>query len=192
MRRWFDIVQTNSNEELEKDIDCNVCVFKVPKSISSAKPEAYTPQLVGLGPNHHLRPQLMEMERVKLDGVKKLPKESHCSSFTELTTRLSKLIMTFDALFFFDLLCRHCIGNQTLKLSPYLGALADHLGKKLAKDAILRDVMMLENQIPIFFMEKMLTVGSAPLQVVERKTIAEDNFPPMLFGFYCYISAGRP
>lgn len=61
MRRWFDIVQTNSNEELEKDIDCNVCVFKVPKSISSAKPEAYTPQLIGLGPNHHLQPQLMEM-----------------------------------------------------------------------------------------------------------------------------------
>ncbi|KAK3414524.1 hypothetical protein EUGRSUZ_H00384 [Eucalyptus grandis] len=204
MRDWFHHVQTNFNEELKKDIPSNVCVFQVPKSVSSTKPQAYTPQLVGLGPYHHLQPQLREMERVKLDVVKNLQKEFQHLSFAELKSTLSKLdiyirtcyhkflvmetdmllwIMTVDALFLFDLLCQHGINKKTLQSSPYLQGLADHAGKKLTEDAILRDVMMLENQIPIFFTEKMLTVGCLPLQVAERKTIVEGTFPLMLVGF---------
>ncbi|XP_030536553.2 putative UPF0481 protein At3g02645 [Rhodamnia argentea] len=204
MREWFNHVQTDFNEELEQDIDSNVCVFQVPKSLSSSKPEAYTPQLIGLGPYHHLQPQLTEMERVKLDVVKKLNKEFHHLSFAELVSKLSKLdllvracyhkfldmdsdmlswIMTVDSLFLFYQVCQHGVNKSFLDSSPFLEGLADNSGKKLADATMRRDVMMLENQIPIFFVQKMLTVGCASLQVAERKAIVEEIFPRMLVGF---------
>ncbi|KAK2631854.1 hypothetical protein EUGRSUZ_L02360, partial [Eucalyptus grandis] len=181
----------------------HVCVFQVPRSLSSAKPQAYIPQLVGLGPYHHLQSQLLQMERVKLDVAKKLHKESNGLSFTELVEKLTDLhlyvracyhkfldidadvfswIMSVDAQFLFHLLCQHAIGKRAPESSPFLGGLADHAGKKLAEDAILRDVMMLENQIPIFLLAQMVTVMCAPLEVAERKKIQE-NFPHMLLRF---------
>ncbi|KAK2632024.1 hypothetical protein EUGRSUZ_L02105 [Eucalyptus grandis] len=172
-REWLIHVKTNFKEELQKDINSHVCVFQVPRSLSSAKPQAYAPQLVGLGPYHHLQPHLLEMERVKLDVVKKLHKESSGMSFMEL--------------FLFHLLCQHAVGKKTLESSPFSGVLADHAGKKLAEDAILRDVMMLENQIPIFFLAKMVTVTCSPLEVAEQKKI-EENFPHMLVGFCKFLS----
>ncbi|KAL3724379.1 hypothetical protein ACJRO7_029536 [Eucalyptus globulus] len=204
MRDWFNRVHTNFNEELEKDIPSNVCIFHIPKSLSSAKPEAYTPQLVGLGPYHHLQPQLTEMERVKLDVAKKLHKEFNHLSVAELASKLSDLdlpvracyhkfldmdsnmlswIMTVDSLFLFYQVCQHGINKSFLKSSPFLEGLADNTGKKLADATIRRDVMMLENQIPIFFVEKMLTLGCEPLQVAEQKTIIEEILPRMLVGF---------
>ncbi|KAL3724380.1 hypothetical protein ACJRO7_029537 [Eucalyptus globulus] len=193
----------NFEEELQKDMHSHVCVFQVPRSLSSAKPQAYIPQLVGLGPYHHLQPQLLQMERVKLDVAKKLHKESNGLSFTELVEKLTDLhlyvracyhkfldidadvlswIMSVDAQFLFHLLCQHAIGKRAPESSPFLGGLADHAGKKLAEDAILRDVMMLENQILIFFLAQMVTVMCAPLEVAERKKIQE-NFPHMLLRF---------
>ncbi|OWM87912.1 putative UPF0481 protein At3g02645 [Punica granatum] len=65
-----------------------------------------------------------------------------------------------------------------LKSSEHLEFLADSTGRKLAEDAIMRDAMMLENQIPIFVLEKLLT-----LECPGNRKIVKEIFPQILVGF---------
>lgn len=50
-----------------------VCIYQVPKSLSCAKPEAFAPQLIAIGPYNHFSPQLYPMERFKIFAAKKGP-----------------------------------------------------------------------------------------------------------------------
>ncbi|KAB1202277.1 hypothetical protein CJ030_MR8G010111 [Morella rubra] len=56
----------------DPDIDFPVCVFKVPNSLSATKPEAYCPQVVGLGPLHHNRSELATMQMYKISVARKI------------------------------------------------------------------------------------------------------------------------
>ncbi|KAI6695918.1 hypothetical protein NL676_023628 [Syzygium grande] len=159
-----------------------MCAFsKSPDHSDLPSPRLIPPQLVGLGPYHHLQPQLLEMERVKLEVGTKLHKESSGSSFIELTKKLTDLHLYVRAM---------PSARRPSSRHLFLLGLADHAGKKLAEDAILRDVMVLENQISIFFLAKMVTVTCTPLEVAERKTV-EENFLHMLVGFCKSLAAQR-
>ncbi|KAJ7970107.1 UPF0481 plant-like protein [Quillaja saponaria] len=134
-----------------------VCVFHVPKSLSSAKPEDYVPQLVALGPYRHFRPELYPTERFKLIAAKRV-----LNLFQNI--QLSKLISEIE------------------KLGPYIRAFMpkfkkngepmSHLihtsGVKLSKDAILRDVLMLENQIPLAVLRKIFTIICSKPELVDE------------------------
>ncbi|KAK2632113.1 hypothetical protein EUGRSUZ_L01981 [Eucalyptus grandis] len=116
------------------DIETPVSVHCVPESISSAKPEAYVPHHVALGPYHHLRPQLYQTEHPKLAAARraqaalKLPAFDRTAGLLqaeeakirasyqlhlEVGTDTLKWIMTIDSLFLLDLLYRY-------KCSEYL------------------------------------------------------------------------
>ncbi|XP_061348297.1 putative UPF0481 protein At3g02645 [Gastrolobium bilobum] len=62
----INIKEFMKSEELNHEA---VCVYRVPKSLSSAKSEAFTPQFVGLGPYHHSRP---EFYKLKLSTAKRM------------------------------------------------------------------------------------------------------------------------
>ncbi|KAJ7970109.1 Plant protein of unknown function (DUF247) [Quillaja saponaria] len=153
-----------------------VCVFHVPKSLSSAKPEAYVPQLIALGPYHHFRPELYPMERFKITAAKRILNLFKNIQLSQLIFELEKLgpyiracyhkyldlkddtlacIMAIDSLFFLDLLHGYAkIENNGEQMSH----LVHTRGVKLTKDAILRDVLMLENQIPFVVLRKIFTI----------------------------------
>ncbi|GLJ35846.1 hypothetical protein SUGI_0719580 [Cryptomeria japonica] len=62
-------LQFQDEEEEEKEL-C-VSVFGVPKELLTVTPEAYIPQCVSIGPYHHWRSQLFEMERYKIAAAKR-------------------------------------------------------------------------------------------------------------------------
>ncbi|OWM87916.1 putative UPF0481 protein At3g02645 [Punica granatum] len=98
--------------------------------------------------------------------------------FLELNQDVLAWTMAVDGLFLFDFLCRNGIKKDFLKSSEHLKFLADSTGRKLAEDAIMRDPMMLENQIPIFVLEKLLT-----LECPGNWKIVKEIFPQILVGF---------
>ncbi|KAB1202278.1 hypothetical protein CJ030_MR8G010112 [Morella rubra] len=65
-------------------------------------------------------------------------------------------IMAIDVLFLFGLLCSHGIGKDALASSETLRGLVDPADTRLAQDGILRDAMMLENQIPMIALKNII------------------------------------
>ncbi|CAI9108501.1 OLC1v1008101C1 [Oldenlandia corymbosa var. corymbosa] len=65
-QRWVDQL----NQHFTIYVENPPSIFQVPKIVSDTNPEAYSPQKVGIGAFHHLRPDLEEMQSEKLEAVK--------------------------------------------------------------------------------------------------------------------------
>ncbi|XAR62499.1 hypothetical protein NMG60_11017272 [Bertholletia excelsa] len=170
-------VKMNSRiEEVKKILRCEdnfatdrISIYRVPQALKALMPDAYTPQLLGLGPYHHFRDELYEMERMKLTAVKGVEKEYkaieqlveklreekielriHASYHKYLEIKEDALLwlMTIDGIFLLQFLFEHTKQKDFLSSS--------WSGKNLACQAVISDIMMLENQIPRFLLHSIL------------------------------------
>ncbi|XP_017979849.1 PREDICTED: putative UPF0481 protein At3g02645 [Theobroma cacao] len=167
---WFIEIRDALNLDLESDYEMPVCIFLVPKPLVDVKPEAYRPQLIALGPYHHFQPELYEMEHYKLAAVKRaITPVFQLSEFENLIEEIVKQvphickcyrgltapnhdiiswIMAIDGLFLLDLLNTFINTGEISQQST---------GKKQPEAyAILKDVLKLENQIPMFVLKVIL------------------------------------
>ncbi|PSS21016.1 UPF0481 protein [Actinidia chinensis var. chinensis] len=191
--RWITQISKILEKEVRVDIDQPVSIFRVPATLSVYKPEAYVPQLIGLGPYHHFQPELYEMERCKLVAASRLRKQFNSLEFKYLVAKLNLVeqcvracyhkyldiegdtlawIMAIDGLFLLDFF-------STSTTTAYL---VDSTGRKLAHGSIVGDIMMLENQIPIFVMSEILSIQFSLPDVVNKM------LPTMLMSFCNAIS----
>lgn len=181
--RWVIQIRRTLEEELEEENnEIPVSIFSVPKTlIASNHPESYTPQQVALGPYHHWRPELYEMERYKLSAARRILKRlsSKFDTFQAIVDQLIKLepriracyhkyldfsgetlawMMAVDAAFLLEFLEIYSVkeGKLLTKVTSRMSHLVDSAGRKSAHIAILRDMLMLENQVPLFLLRKML------------------------------------
>nr|CAB3467237.1 unnamed protein product [Digitaria exilis] len=179
------------------DTGIPVSVFNVPKQLQVHKPEAYTPQFIALGPYHHWRPELYEMERyklaaarraqkrllsppgLKLDGLvdqfKRLERRvrAHYHRYLDFNGETLAWMMLVDGAFLLEFLQIYAVvvandgevvvsgdgGGKAAALrrvSSRMQHLVDFTGRKSAHNLILRDMLMLENQVPMFLLRKIL------------------------------------
>ena len=72
---WVDQISKNLNTQLAVTNTPPVSIFEIPKNLKAENLEAYVPQRIGLGPNHHFQPELYhQMEQNKLTAVKRVLK----------------------------------------------------------------------------------------------------------------------
>ncbi|KAM7474207.1 hypothetical protein LguiB_021450 [Lonicera macranthoides] len=166
-QKWVRQINKHFAREVRIDVEnVPVSVFNVPKSLSGTKmPDAYLPQVIGLGPYHHLRPELYQMERYKIATIRSYLNLEQTVNFHDvLIERLKEIeptiracyhkyldmddetlawIIAIDGLFLLHLLLQY---SQT----DYIES------KKLTEGAVMyRDVMVLENQIPVILLKEM-------------------------------------
>lgn len=158
-RGWVDRISNIFRREVAIQIDHlpPVCVFEVPKALSSQKLEAYIPQLIALGPYHHLRPELYHMERYKLAAIKQISTQEQLFSFQHLVISRLKEIDT----------CTRACYNKFMDYDQdtlawivaidgcFLLSLVDSYKKSVFDNTIItRDILMVENQIPYILLQE--------------------------------------
>ncbi|XVF24718.1 hypothetical protein REPUB_Repub13aG0151400 [Reevesia pubescens] len=190
-RRWVIKIRRTLEAELEDDNEIPVSIFNVPKILLSNDPDSYTPQLVAIGPYHYWRPELYDMERYKIAAAKRTQKNLlNNLQFDDLVDQLIRLeprirpcyhklldfsnetlawMMAIDASFLLEFLQIYAMkeGKLVTRVSSRMAHLVDYAGRKSAHYAILRDIMMLENQIPLFVLRKILEVQSSSLETAD-------------------------
>ncbi|KAJ6706536.1 PROTEIN putative (DUF247)-RELATED-RELATED [Salix purpurea] len=181
--QWVINVGRALEKELGDDGDGEdespVSIFAVPKTLMSSNPDYYTPQQLSLGPYHYRRADLHEMERYKLSAAKKLQNRLDSHRFENLVEELIKLepkiracyhryldfnaetlawMMALDVSFLLEFLQIYSVKETKLlsRVPSRMSHLLDYSKNKSAHHAILRDMVMLENQVPQFILRKVL------------------------------------
>ncbi|QCE02140.1 hypothetical protein DEO72_LG8g151 [Vigna unguiculata] len=204
--RWVIHIRKTLEEELEEDGgEFAVSIFSVPKLLMASDPDSYVPQQVAIGPYHYWRPELYEMQRYKLAAAKRFQKHLQSCNLDTLIDQLTKLeqrvrscyhkfldfngetlvwMMAVDASFLLEFLQVYAMqeGAKVQRVSSSMSHLVDYAGKKSAHNAILRDIVMLENQIPLFVLRKMLEFKFSSLES------ADEMLSMMFIGLFKEIS----
>ncbi|KAG8077147.1 hypothetical protein GUJ93_ZPchr0006g45991 [Zizania palustris] len=185
--RWVVQIRRSLQEDGGDDDDNGipVSVFNVPGQLQVHKPEAYVPQFIAVGPYHHWRPELYEMERYKLAAARRAQRhlcagvklEQLVDQFARLERKVRAYyhryldfsgetlawMMVVDGAFLLEFLQIYAAaeaaddGKPALRrISSRMAHLVDFAGRKSAHNLILRDMLMLENQIPLFLLRKIL------------------------------------
>ncbi|KAL6563150.1 hypothetical protein OROHE_005737 [Orobanche hederae] len=199
--RWIIYIRRSLDEDLEQESDIPASIFNVPKTLLLSSPESYVPQQIALGPYHHARPELYEMERYKLAAAKRFQKHIPGLRFHNLVDHLIPFepkfrasyqkylnynaetlawMMAIDSCFLLEFLgIFDARGTENLSR---MSRLADITGRKSGHDAIIRDMLMLENQVPLFPLRKMMEFHNA------SPDRAHDPLYSILIGFCNEIS----
>ncbi|KAL8457014.1 hypothetical protein ACS0TY_035015 [Phlomoides rotata] len=195
-QQWVKQVRQTLDEELDKEIETPVSIFAVPKALMITDPDSYIPQQVAIGPYHHLRLELYDMERYKVAAAKRNQKNiklhhlvDHLSKSdirvracyhrpVSFGTEALAWMLALDASFLFEFLqvCGIKEGKILTKVPSRLAHLIDLSGNKTTHNIILRDIMMLENQLPLFVLRMLLELHFSSLE------IADENLITMLLG----------
>jgi hypothetical protein len=154
------------------------CIYRAPKILRKVNEEAYTPKLISIGPFHHHRKELWDMQMHKLRYFKdflkrtgksmedlleiiKVDKEkiNHCYSEDCILGRddyFVKMIL-LDAIFIIELFLKvkkkkredEENGQRKIEEEDYI------LRKIWLANGIYYDLLLLENQLPFFVLEKL-------------------------------------
>ncbi|KAG6429934.1 hypothetical protein SASPL_107991 [Salvia splendens] len=192
---WVAKIRKTLDEELEQEIEIPVTIFGVPKPLLICDPDSYIPQQVAIGPYHHLRLELYDMERYKVAAAKRIQHELHNVKLQTLVDRLVKhdhriracyhrplnygpealaWMMAVDVCFVFEFIrvCGIKQGKILGKIPSGLCHLIDASGNKTAHNSILRDLLMLENQIPFFVMRMLFELQFSSKETADLKLLA--------------------
>jgi len=176
IKESLDILQQDKEEEEEFCMS----IFNVPKELLAQMPEAYTPQSVSIGPHHHWRSELYDMERYKLASARRFQKRINGRKFEPVVVEEFKKydwqirscyhkfidykeetlawIMALDATFLLECLqfyVRHADKSSHVDVKQ-LGRVLHPTGTGSTHNSIFRDLMMLENQLPLFLLQNLL------------------------------------
>ncbi|XP_076889652.1 UPF0481 protein At3g47200-like [Bidens hawaiensis] len=188
------------NTEVPKQITSNASIYRVPDRLRSVEPKAYEPNIVSIGPYHHGAAHLQAMENTKwsffhglfsatkpnrpdLNAVLKElklmePQARSCySEDLKIDSKQFINMMLLDSCFILELLRETKEIDFSKKLVPV---------QRWMLPVLQRDLIMLENQLPMFVLNKVydLTSRSSTCDATENldlKELALQFLEPLIY-----------
>ncbi|BAT80170.1 hypothetical protein LR48_Vigan04g000700 [Vigna angularis] len=173
-RRAMKIELERGNSGKQEESHHRVCIYRVPSSLRRIKPKAYEPKNISIGPYHHGEPHLRDMETLKKRFYRRLfnnhankaklgeafefleKEERQVRGFYNEHIKLSKdnflKMVLVDGSFIVQLL-RELSACEFRKVPPSLSP--------WMLPIIRCEMIMLENQLPMFVLSKLFELTSA-------------------------------
>ncbi|CAH1437459.1 unnamed protein product [Lactuca virosa] len=149
-----------------------LCIYKVPQYLRDGEDKAYIPNIVSLGPYHHGKKRLRNMDRHKwrafhqilkrgnqdaklyIDSIKELEERARACYEGQITISSNEFVemMVLDGCFALELFRGAAEGFSELGYSRCDPVFA----MRGSMHSIQRDMIMLENQIPLFILDRLL------------------------------------
>ncbi|KAM3685476.1 hypothetical protein ACB094_11G122700 [Castanea mollissima] len=146
------------------------CIYRVPKRLRLVNGEAYTPKLISIGPFHHGKEELKDMEKQKLTYyieflqrtatnprdiasiiAEKQQKIIYCyDGGLEISSQNILKIVLLDSIFIIEYFVRATAGGENGN-----NHMERTVSKPWLKGHITLDLILLENQIPFFILHKL-------------------------------------
>ncbi|KAF3786155.1 UPF0481 protein [Nymphaea thermarum] len=178
------------------------CIYRWPNDlvITSSLSKHRTPHMASLGPYHHRKEHLQPMEHHKkralyrilkrsgvslysfldsLKGIEQELRDSYDNLDPKLPTDSFLRMLLFDGCFILEILRSSCISNENWfhAFEPVFSRFG-----KLTMTVAFRDMLLLENQIPLRVLRKLL-------EVEERRETSDDAYlNNLICDFYCFES----
>nr|GLL37221.1 UPF0481 protein At3g47200-like [Ipomoea trifida] len=168
-----------------KKLSPEACIFKVHERLRKTNPEAYTPLTISIGPYHHGKPELRKMERLKELYTQSLLNETEGVGVEECWKKLKELegrakryygdeieeevsgdefvkMLLLDGCFIVEFVIRSFLrvlgGGQEYKDDPIF-MIKGMVGN------IVRDMLLLENQLPFFVLQALYDMLIKPVNL---------------------------
>ncbi|KAL7231757.1 hypothetical protein ACSBR2_009902 [Camellia fascicularis] len=161
-----------ARQENETAVWAKMCIYRVPQCLREKEDKAYIPRTVSLGPYHHGQRHLRSMDRHKwralhrvlkrtqhdinlyLDSIKGLEDEARACYEGTITLSSNEFVemMVLDGCFILELFRGAIEGFKKLGYSRKDPIFA----MRASMHSLQRDMIMLENQIPLFILDRLL------------------------------------
>lgn len=165
-------------------------IYRVPPCIKDLNSKAYKPQVVSLGPFHHRDKELLPMEEHKQRALRHLlrrakrPLEDFADAVEEVAEQLESAyldlgaesrgvdgreqfveMMIVDGCFLLEVMNATEGDGKNVSDYAHNDPIFSHHGVLYMVPYIRRDMLMLENQLPLLLLEKLVTVetGKPPV-----------------------------
>ncbi|KAF8023312.1 hypothetical protein BT93_F0727 [Corymbia citriodora subsp. variegata] len=175
-------------------VSTECCIYRVPEKLRRANAEAYTPQVISIGPFHHDKKELQLTEEIKLRYltgflrrskadliactrmVKELEhqiRQCYQERLPQGSDELIEMILV-DAVFVVELFIRNHYPKQREENDEIFSM-------QWMSNAIFHDVLLLENQVPFFVLEDLYNLTTLSTTVTFFK-LSYEYFKDILHG----------
>ncbi|OWM82152.1 hypothetical protein CDL15_Pgr001726 [Punica granatum] len=197
---WVISIRDRLDQARQDDAACpwsKLSIYRIPHYLKDGEDKAYVPQIVSLGPYHHGRKRLRQMDRHKwralhrvlrrtrhditlyLDAVKELEEKARPCYEGQIALSSNEFVemMVLDGCFILELFRGVAEGFKQLGY-PRNDPVFSMRG---SMHTIQRDMIMLENQIPMFILDRLLGIqlGDPDLKGLVAK-LALRFFDPLM------------
>ncbi|XP_056174841.1 UPF0481 protein At3g47200-like [Syzygium oleosum] len=185
-------IMTKMNNLPPVSTEC--CIYRVPEKFRRVNAEAYTPQVISIGPLHHDKTKLQSREEIKLRYLKEFLRrvkadllactriigesedrirQCYQENLIQGSEELIEIILV-DAVFVVELFIRnHYVEHRDENDEIFC--------KQWMSNGVFRDVLLLENQVPFFVLENLYNLTAFRTAVTFFK-LSYEYFKDVLHG----------